>query len=580
VAAPTLPAQYRPQLPASRVLQDAPILVRRKRYHDPEQLLKRLDALKGIRATFDTHWQIVADRVWPDWADFTTERSQGERRGQQQFDATAAYALERFAAVLETFLTPRAQTWHDLRSNVEEFNDEGGVKEWFDEVAVRMHRMRAKPESGFYGAMQVAYKSHGAFGNAGLAIEPGRRGGLVYVQRHIKSLYVAHDDQGRIDTIYELYKLTLKAAVQRFGDALPTEMRERAGKTPFERADFVRCVFPNDDYVEGRLGNPPFMSLDIEPASKAVLSEGGFFELPIVYSRYTLNPSEDYGRGPAMLSLSDNLTLQEMEKTLLRAGELMVRPPLLLPHDGLLGSGGQNVDLRAGALNFGGLDDSGKQMVVPMVTGGRPDLAFEMQQQKRQNIRSAMLLDLFEILAQNPQMTATQAMLVAQERGVITAPIVGRLQQEMLGPIIHREMGLMYRMGLLPELPGALAEAGVDYRVDYTSPATRSQRLEELVGITRTVEIMAPWLQTNPALLEVFDGEKVMRLAAEITGVPSKVIRTEEELEKIQEAQAAEAAKQERMAALPELAKAAQSASAAAKDMQGNPAVARSLGLG
>lgn len=565
-------------MPASAVLMDAPLVVRPRRQHSPQQLLKRLESLKGLRATFDTHWQVVADRTWPDWADFTTERSQGERRGQQQFDATAAYALERFSAVLETFLTPRAQKWHDLRSNIEELNEERGVKEWFDEVSTRMHRMRAKPESGFYGAMQVGYKSHGAFGNAAVSVEVGRRGGIVYVQRHIKSIYVAHDDQGRIDTIYECYKISLKAAVQRFGEKLPMEMQKKAERDPFERAEFVRCIFPNDDYVAGRLGQQPFVSLDLEPGTKTVLSEGGFFELPVVYSRYTLNPLEDYGRGPAMLSLADNLTLQEMEKSHLRAGELIARPPLLLPHDGLFG-GGQNVDLRAGALNFGGLNDQGQPVVVPMITGGRIDVTYEMMQQKRQNIRSAMLLDLFELLAQNPQMTATQAMLVAQERGVITAPIVGRLQQEMLGPLIHREMGLMYRLGMLPELPDALKEAGVDYRVDYTSPATRSQRIEELVGITRTIEIATPWLQLNPELIEVLDGEEAIRIAAEITGVPSKVIRTKEDYQKIVEAQNQARQQQQQMEQLPELAKAAQSASAAAKDMQTNPELVKGLGL-
>jgi hypothetical protein len=574
------PVQFAPTTAARTLAEGAPANPRVRRRHDPVSLLKRLDALKALRSQFDTHWQIVADKTWPDWGDFTIERSPGERRGQQQFDSTAAYALERFAAVLETFLTPRAQTWHELRASLDDLNDEPGVKEWFDEVSKRLHKLRSKPESGFYGAMQVAYKSHGAFGNGAISIEPGRRGGIVYVQRHIKNVWVAHDDQGRIDTVYESFKLSLKAAVQRFGeDALPEDLRTRFKIAPFDRHEFVRCIFPDDDY---RPGNPfvkPFAEVTIEPRSRKVLIENGLFELPLIYSRYTLNPLEDYGRGPAMVSLADNLTLQEMEKTLLRAGQLMTRPPLLLPHDGLLGAGGQTVDLREGALNYGGLNEAGEQMIKPMITGGRPELGFEMQQQKRQNIRSAMLLDLFEILAQNPQMTATQAMLVAQERGVITAPIVGRLQQEMLGPILHRELGLAWRMGLLPDLPDALAQVGVDYRVEYTSPATRSQRIEELVGVTRTIEIAAPWIQSDPSYLEVLDGEAVLRLAAEITGVPSKVIRTKEQLAKIREAQSAARAQQEQMAQLPEMAKAAQSAASAAKDMQATPALAKGLGL-
>jgi uncharacterized protein YfcZ (UPF0381/DUF406 family) len=71
----------------------------------------------------------------------------------------------------------------------------------------------------------------------------------------------------------------------------------------------------------------------------------------------------------------------------------------------------------------------------------------------------------------------------------------------------------------------------------------------------------------------------VIRLTAEITGVPSKVIRTKEAFQKIMQVQAEARQKQQQMEQLPELAKAAQSASAAAKDLQASPGLAKSVGL-
>jgi hypothetical protein len=278
-----------------------------------------------------------------------------------------------------------------------------------------------------------------------------------------------------------------------------------------------------------------------------------------------------------MVSLADNLTLQEMEKTHLRAGELIAYPPLLTPHDGEFGAGGTTVDLRSGAINPGGLGPDGEPLIKPLLTGGRIDVTYEMMQQKRLNIRSAMLLDVFEALVQNPQMTATHVMQLLHERGIIVAPIVGRLQQEQLGPTIHREIGLAIRMGLVPPAPPELVEARGTYRVEYTSPATRSQRLEELVGISRTVEIAAPWINSDPSYLEVLDGEEVIRLVAEVTGVPTKVVRTPEALAKIREQQAAAAQEQQAQAQIPDIAKAAQSAVAAAKEAQGVPALAREM---
>ncbi len=54
-----------------------------------------------------------------------------------------------------------------------------------------------------------------------------------------------------------------------------------------------------------------------------------------MWSRYTLNPSEINGRGPAMLVLPDIQTLQEMEKVFMRSGHKVADPPILAADDGV-----------------------------------------------------------------------------------------------------------------------------------------------------------------------------------------------------------------------------------------------------
>ena len=305
------------------VTTDAPPRLPRPPMEVVELHLKRYADLKSARAVFDTHWQLVSELYWPDWADFTSERVQGERRNQRQFDSTGQYALERFAAVMESFLTPRSQKWHELRASNPELNEVRAVREWFDNLTNVLHQQRSRPESGFYGGLQTVYKSHAAFGNGAHSIEPSRAGGLGYMARHIKDIVVAHNDQGRIDTVYECFKLSHRSAALRYGPALLTEdMQKKLTTQPYEKHEYVRCVYPNPEY-RGVFGQRPFYSIDIHVPSKTAVAWGEYFELPTIYSRYTLNPVEDYGRGPAMIALSDNLTLQEMMKTHLRAGELI-----------------------------------------------------------------------------------------------------------------------------------------------------------------------------------------------------------------------------------------------------------------
>ncbi|HLA13466.1 MAG TPA: portal protein, partial [Gemmatimonadaceae bacterium] len=132
---------------------------------DGKTALQRLEALKGRRTSFDAQWQEVKDRCFPHGADFTSSRSQGQKTNLEMFDSTAAVDLERFAAVMESMLTPRQQRWHRLRSTVDELNDQEEVREWFDTVTKALFRVRDAPLADFYGQSHEGYKSIGAYGN-------------------------------------------------------------------------------------------------------------------------------------------------------------------------------------------------------------------------------------------------------------------------------------------------------------------------------------------------------------------------------------------------------------------------------
>ena len=101
---------------------------------DVEQCLRRLNELEGRRSNWDSHWTEVAERVWPAADEFLNTRAPGEKRNTKIFDATASMALEKFAAAMESMLTPRAQKWHSLRASDDRLNDDPSVKEWFEDI--------------------------------------------------------------------------------------------------------------------------------------------------------------------------------------------------------------------------------------------------------------------------------------------------------------------------------------------------------------------------------------------------------------------------------------------------------------
>jgi hypothetical protein len=59
---------------------------------------------------------------------------------------------------------------------------------------------------------------------------------------------------------------------------------------------------------------------------------------------------------------------------------------------------------------------------------------------------------------------------------------------------------------------------------------SRMQRAEELVGVQRTMELLAPFAQMDPTVLDVFDKDELARLTAEVSGVPTPVLRSPEKV--------------------------------------------------
>jgi hypothetical protein len=216
--------------------------------------------------------------------------------------------------------------------------------------------------------------------------------------------------------------------------------------------------------------------------------------------------------------------------------------------------------MRPNGLNYGGVNADGRQLIQPFQSGARVDIADEKMEQRRRTINDAFLVTLFQILVENPRMTATEAMLRAQEKGALLSPAMGRQQSECLGPMIERELDILQNQGALPPMPDVLIEARGEYEIVYDSPLSRMQRAEEVTGIARTLEMITPLAQFDPKVLVNFDPQEIVRITAEVNGVPVKALRSREEVAAIlDQMQAQEEAAQ--------LASIAQPAATAVKDV-------------
>ena len=524
---------------------------------DPDAILRRHGEMAGKRGTFETHWQEVTERVLPrqdNW--FGSVRAQGDKRTEKIYDSTAVLALGRFAAAMESILTPRAEMWHRL---VPEWplEETQPVREWLEEISKMLFRVRYAPRSNFASQMHEFYMGLGSIGTACLFVDddPGR--GVRYRNLHMSGVYLCEDHQGMVDTVHRVFRLTHRQAVQMFGaDALPERIREGAEKKPDEDSEFLHAVFPSTDVQFGRLDfeGMPYRSIYISVRDRKVVQEGGYWEFPYMLGRYVLAPGEVYGRSVAMDALPDIKVVNEMEKTILRTGQRAADPPLLAADDGVLGA----FQIRPGAIIQGGLSISGQRMIEPLVSGANFPITLEMANAKRQVINDHFLVTLFQILAQDrSNMTATEVLQRAQEKGALLAPAAGRQQSECLGPMIQRELGILARAGALPPPPPEWMQAGGEYKVEYNSEISRAQKAGAGIAVLRTIEGIAPLAQYDPSVMDRIDADEAVRVLSDSYGVPSKVLRSDEEVQAIREQRDAQASQQAALQAAPVAASAA-----------------------
>ena len=542
------------------------------------EILRDQSAMESQRYNFDSTWQRIAELIDPDNALFLNQRAwQGERRDKQQFDSTGQLALERFTAAMESVLTPRTQQWHMLEPADESLRRNPKVMAWCEDRTRWLFRARYAPEAGFVSASSEHYRSLGAYGNGCTFLDevPGRS--LRYTAEFVGDVWVAKDSSGLVNRVHRKFELTAWQAREMFRDRVPQRVQSARGEDRFE---FLHCVKPRRDYDPERRDTRGmrFASYYVMCGQDGeVIEEGGYRVMPYVYSMYSTAPRETYGRGPASKILPTLNTINEQQKTLLRAGQRAVDPPLLMPEEDILDS----FNLRPGALNFGGVDAMGNARVMPLNTGANLALGLEFVQDSRQVINDAFFVTLFQILVENPRMTATEALLRAQEKGELLGPPLGRQQTSYLGPLIERELDLLAQVpGFLDDMPGELEEAGGLMEIRYTSPLDRFQRAQEGAGIMQTFEQLTPWAQVDPNVFKVFNPERVAQVLAEINGAPMSVMNTPEELDAMREQEAQQAQAQALLEAAPVAGKTALDLARAQQITGADPTASLLGGLG
>jgi len=149
-----------------------------------------------------------------------------------------------------------------------------------------------------------------------------------------------------------------------------------------------------------------------------------------------------------------------------------------------------------------------------------------MEEQRRNAIRNAFYVNQL-MMQQGPQMTATEVIQRNEEKMRLLGPVLGRLQSELLKPLIDRAFNILLRKNQFRPAPDFLS--GQDIEIEYVSPLAKAQKSTELQSIMRAIEIMGSLANVAPVFDHV-NMDNLVRHLADIVGVPQKILKPRSQL--------------------------------------------------
>lgn len=476
---------------------------------EPAALLERYRSAKARRAPWEAHWQDCYDYALPNGRSFLNPGTPGERRVDRLFDGTAPDAVEQLASSLLAQLTPPWSRWFGFTPGPELAGAER------DRIAPMLDRA-AGIVQGHFDRSNFAVEMHQAFldlvtvGTACLLMEeaaPGAASGFRFAAVPLADAVLEEGADGRLDGTFRRTEMTLAQIGNRFpGADLPEEVTARGREEPDTRFPVLETVLPDGAAYRWAV------VLDSGLAAPYLLADGRFAQPPFIGFRWLKAPGEVYGRSPVMKALPDIKTANKVVELVLKNASVAVTGIWQADDDGVLNPA--TIRLVPGTIIPKAVGSAG---LTPLANPGRFDVSQLVLDDLRARIRHALLADRLAPVG-DARMTATEVMERTAEMARLLGATYGRLQAELLTPLLMRAVAILRRRGEIPDfaIDGRLVE------LQHRSPLAQAQA-------ERDVRATLRWLETAQALgqdaLATVDAPAAARWLGEAFGVPAKLIR-------------------------------------------------------
>ncbi|MDP2697593.1 portal protein [Thalassospira sp.] len=506
---------------------------------DVDGLRGRYRRAVARRQNWQRHWQECYEFALPQRGEGASGGSvsgasgasgggqEGNRRFDRVFDATAPDAVEQLAASLLAEITPPGGGWFDLECGAAVPENDRAVLADSLAQAVRII-------DGHFERSNFSVEIHQAFldlvtvGTACLRLEEspfGTASALRFASIPVRELAFEERADGALDAVFRKLHLGLGDIRARWPDAPLPDGASGAGNgaganggdAATRKWSLIEAVLPVASGTGGMDGAGGYdLAVFYEDGGAAggdgLIAVDRFAVSPYIAFRWLKAPGEIYGRSPVMKALPDIKTANKVVELILKNASIAVTGIWQADDDGILNPA--TVRLVPGSIIPKAVGSAG---LKPLDAPGRFDVSDLVLQDLRDRIRRCLLADRLTPM-EAPRMTATEVLERAAENSRLLGATYGRLQAELLFPLMRRAVHILTRRGVLPEIP---LEGDV-VRLRHAAPMAQ---LPRRVQAAQTLDWLIRLGGLGPDAMARIDLDRTVGWLAEQFGVPEHLLR-------------------------------------------------------
>jgi hypothetical protein len=507
--------------------------------YDKQLLIKRWGELKTERATWYPHWRELSDYYLPrSGRFFVQDRNRGQRRHNNIYDNTGTRAVRVLAAGLMSGLTSPARPWFKLETADPELMNYRPVKIWLGDVTSIM--LTIFQRSNTYRALHSMYEELAVFGTAANIILPNFENVIHNYPLTIGEYAIAVNPEGQADCLYREFQKTVANLVKEFGrENCSTTVRNLYDRGSLGQwVTIIHVIEPriDRDVRKRDSKNMPWKSCYFEIGSNddQYLRESGFKRFQAVCPRWAVSGGDVYGNSPGMEALGDTKQLQHEQLRKAQGIDYQTNPPLQVPTS----LKNRDVERLPGGITY--IDSAGGSQAIRTAFDVNLNLQYLLQdiQDVRQRIEGSFYADLFLMLSnqQDARMTATEVAERHEEKLLMLGPVLERLQNELLDPLIDITFDEIMESGMLPPPPQELQ--GQEVNVQLSSMLAQAQRAVATNSIDRFIGTIGQVAQFKPEVLDTIDGDRIVGVYHNAYGIDGRILVDEEQVQAIREQRA------------------------------------------